>query len=88
MPVITARVPTALARRSGGETGLAAGLLSYQHRPFAPYLGFLVQVQDPQGRWVQSAGLVPDTRSGTSAFDPRYEHAQARGGLISCTGHG
>ena len=88
VPVITAQAPTALIRRSGGQTGLAAGLLSYQHRPYSPYLGFLVEIRDPQARWVQSVGSVPDTGSGTGAFAPGYAQAQACDGLLSCTTHG
>jgi hypothetical protein len=88
VPVINAEVPASLARRSGGQTGLAIGLLRYQHQPYSPYLGYLVQIEDSQGHWVQAAGAVPDSGGGTGGFALRYAHAQECGGLVMCTTHG
>jgi hypothetical protein len=87
VPVVTVRVPAALARRSGGNWGLALSMLDSPAAP-PPYLGALVTVEDANGRWVQSLGQVPSTGTGAGDVSPRYQSGQSCAGLPDCSAHG
>ena len=88
IPEVTVQIPSALANRSGGETGLSGALFHYNKPPYSPYVAYLVQAQDEQGRWIQSFGSAPPSGQGTGTSDSKYDHAQTCGGLIACTAHG
>jgi hypothetical protein len=85
VPVVTISIPDALARRSGGNTGLAGSVID---SPDSDYLGYFVTVVDGEGRWVQTGGLVPSSGSGVGGVSPRYQAGQACGGPIECVLHG
>jgi hypothetical protein len=85
VPFVTIRIPDALARRSGGNTGLAGSVID---SPDSDYLGYFVTVVDGEGGWVQSAGSVPSSGSGVGVASPRYQAGQACGGPIMCVVHG
>ena len=82
-----ARVPTALARRSGGSFGLSSALLTTAR---SSALGWFVVLEDGSGGWVQSAGLVPAAGRGVNQVAPGYQGALACGRPpeIECSSHG
>jgi len=88
IPVITvvARVPTKLARLSGGSFGLSSALFDTS---VGSPLGWFVVLEDGGGGWVQSAGLVPQAGRGVNRAAPRYQGAQACGqpSQIECSSH-
>jgi hypothetical protein len=84
--MVVARVPSALAHRSGGSFGLSSALF---RTSTTSSLGWFVVLEDGSGGWVQSAGLIPAAGRGVDHAAPGYQGAQACGRPqeIECSSH-
>ncbi len=85
VPIVVARVPAALAHRSGGSFGLAGALFPDGVSP----LGWFAELEDSRGGWMQSAGLAPAAGRGVGRVPTAYRGAQACGhpSEIPCESH-